>query len=118
MAMKKTIIDIPIGTSKTILLKLYNKDTEITETPFGTWYLYLVDRNLKSRWSTLIDWSTRNQDGYVVINLSTKDTTVLGGQFLHFEAKLINTDGQIVMSKIVEPIETEIHFVEHLINEV
>lgn len=114
----KTIINVPIGTSKSILLKLYNFDTEVTETPPGTWYLYLVDRNLKSHWSKPIDWSTRNEAGYVIINLSTQDTTDLGGKFLHFEAKLINTDGQIVMSKIVDPIDTEIHFIEHLITEI
>lgn len=114
----KTIINVPVGTSKSILLRLYNHDTEVTETPPGTWYLYLVDRNLKSHWSKPIDWSTRNEAGYVMINLSTQDTTDLGGKFLHFEAKLINTDGQVVMSKIVDPIDTEIHFIKHQITEI
>lgn len=114
----KNIISIPVGTSKSILLKLYNDDVEVTETPPGNWYLYLVDRNLKSHWSKPIDWSTKNAAGYVVIDFSTQETTTLGGKFLHFEAKLINTDGQVVMSKIVDPIDTELHFIEHQITEV
>ena len=114
----KNIIHIPVGTSKSILLKLYKGDVEVTETPSGNWYLYLVDRNLKSHWSKPIDWSTRNTAGYVVIDFSTQETTALGGKFLHFEAKLINTDGQVVMSKIVDPIDTEIHFIQHQITEV
>lgn len=116
--MKKEIINVPVGTSKSILMKLYNGNQEVTETPQGAWYLYLVDRNLKSHWSKPIDWSTRNSAGYVVINFSTQETTALGGLFLHFEAKLINVDTQVVMSKIVDPIDAEIHFIKHQITEV
>jgi hypothetical protein len=111
----KNIIPIPIGTSKSILLKLYDKDVEVVEIPPGTWYLYLVDRNLKSHWNQQINWSTRNEAGYVAINLSTIETTRLRGKYLHFEAKLISSSGQVVMSKIVDPIDTELYFVEHQI---
>jgi len=107
---KASIVTINAGATATLRIKVKSfidelENTIVTPSSLRgyTIYLHMLDEQGDRKWSCKLDdrkWD--NSEKLFKVELTNKDTLKLAGCTVHFEASMVDSDGHVIISDLIE----------------